>query len=432
MQRCKQMSDIANNGVKYQSESSDKEYSCFAFRLNDIDVCDCVSFVMNRNKEAKRLGLKERGISAAGLASDCKHLRQIRKVTCQWTQKSESEYRYDETCPQCGGPVVEEGTKMIPEGISHDSDHVDDLKAMLAELKGSPEPGEVIAQVEADEWQEADQDAAEVAAVNDMSDDLSKPPTDRRHGTLPDDPSEWIEDLIASRNGVIPTGDDWKQLRELWGPVYGKRKIDAAYKDACSPDAVMARTMITAMAELALPEEETLGPVSLEQLEAESTVVHDEDDPKVRLEKIREAIHAENISYGEIAELQGLVEHIEPHDAELLEWAGVSEEDYRAGLKLAEPPDTWRCGTCGVEHPTESARDDCEYDHASNGVLAAWAVEKVLKATFHPNIVDELLKDIRAEMNATQAESPPAPLSLVTENTPQAAAARLATKVRPA
>jgi hypothetical protein len=46
---------------------------------------------------------------------------------------------------------------------------------------------------------------------------------------------------------------------------------------------------------------------------------------KARLEELRAEIRAERISYGEIAELQGLAEHIEPEDVELLEWAGVPE-----------------------------------------------------------------------------------------------------------
>ena len=46
---------------------------------------------------------------------------------------------------------------------------------------------------------------------------------------------------------------------------------------------------------------------------------------KRRLEDLRKAIRAENISYGELAELQSLAEHIEPGDVELLEWAGVPE-----------------------------------------------------------------------------------------------------------
>src|ERR1700757_4781306 len=44
-----------------------------------------------------------------------------------------------------------------------------------------------------------------------------------------------------------------------------------------------------------------------------------------RLEYLRGEIRAERISYGELAELQGLALHIEPGDTELLEWAGVPE-----------------------------------------------------------------------------------------------------------
>jgi len=246
MQRCKQMSDIARNGVQFQSESNaDKTYLVEAFRLTEMDHCTCPAFSIARNKEAKRLGLKEKGISAAGLASDCKHLREVRRVTCQWTQQSEDDYRWDGTCPKCGGALVDEGKRMIPDGAG--TDHVDDLKAMLAELKGTPEP-------ELDEGfvAEAELDADEVAASNDAADVIEaaedavatageEPPVDRRHGTIPDDPREWIEDLIRSRNGVIPTGEDWKALREMWGPIYGKRKIDAAYKEASTADAALAR-----------------------------------------------------------------------------------------------------------------------------------------------------------------------------------------------
>ena len=44
-----------------------------------------------------------------------------------------------------------------------------------------------------------------------------------------------------------------------------------------------------------------------------------------RLEYLRQEIQAERISYGEIAELQSLVSHIDPSDVLLLEWAGVPE-----------------------------------------------------------------------------------------------------------
>lgn len=51
---------------------------------------------------------------------------------------------------------------------------------------------------------------------------------------------------------------------------------------------------------------------------------------KDRLEYLRGEIRAERISYGEIAELQSLKEHIADDDVELLEWAGVSEEEYNS------------------------------------------------------------------------------------------------------
>lgn len=44
-----------------------------------------------------------------------------------------------------------------------------------------------------------------------------------------------------------------------------------------------------------------------------------------RLEYLRGELRAERISYGELAELQGLAKHIDPNDVELLEAAGVPE-----------------------------------------------------------------------------------------------------------
>ena len=46
---------------------------------------------------------------------------------------------------------------------------------------------------------------------------------------------------------------------------------------------------------------------------------------KKRLEYLREQIKNENISLGEIAELQDLSEHIDKNDVVLLKWAGVKE-----------------------------------------------------------------------------------------------------------
>ena len=46
---------------------------------------------------------------------------------------------------------------------------------------------------------------------------------------------------------------------------------------------------------------------------------------KTRLEYLRTELRAERISYGELAELQSLVAHIEHGDVELLEAAGVPD-----------------------------------------------------------------------------------------------------------
>jgi len=46
---------------------------------------------------------------------------------------------------------------------------------------------------------------------------------------------------------------------------------------------------------------------------------------KKRLEEIRLAIREENVSIGELIELQSLAQYIEEGDVELLEWAGISE-----------------------------------------------------------------------------------------------------------
>jgi len=57
----------------------------------------------------------------------------------------------------------------------------------------------------------------------------------------------------------------------------------------------------------------------------------DKIQAKKRLEELRQAIKDENISYGEISELQSLVDYIEKDDVELLEWAGVCENCGKIG-----------------------------------------------------------------------------------------------------
>lgn len=57
---------------------------------------------------------------------------------------------------------------------------------------------------------------------------------------------------------------------------------------------------------------------------------------KKRLEYLRGELRAERISWGELAELQGLVPHIDPDDLELLEAAGVPESETESGKARAK------------------------------------------------------------------------------------------------
>jgi len=72
---------------------------------------------------------------------------------------------------------------------------------------------------------------------------------------------------------------------------------------------------------------------------------------KTRLEYLRQELRAERISYGELAELQGLVKYIDDSDVELLEAAGVPEKrmtPYEAWLYAAQWGSAMRGGDPGA------------------------------------------------------------------------------------
>jgi len=57
---------------------------------------------------------------------------------------------------------------------------------------------------------------------------------------------------------------------------------------------------------------------------------------KKRLEYLREELKQERISYGELAELQSLSKYIDVSDVELLEAAGVPENDFDVKVEIME------------------------------------------------------------------------------------------------
>jgi hypothetical protein len=92
---------------------------------------------------------------------------------------------------------------------------------------------------------------------------------------------------------------------------------------------------------------------------------------KDRLEYLRGEIRAECISWGELHELQGLAEHIEPHDVELLELAGVPEfpEEPRTEWSTAELQEDFEVlgfalGMCVVRRRADGVEGTLEFDHA--------------------------------------------------------------------
>lgn len=90
--------------------------------------------------------------------------------------------------------------------------------------------------------------------------------------------------------------------------VFAKEQDAQAFAATYEPEAAIMSLMVA-------------GPGLAAEMIAERT-----DDPiKERLEELREIVRSESISYGELAELQGLAEHIDHDDVELLEAAGVPE-----------------------------------------------------------------------------------------------------------
>lgn len=96
-----------------------------------------------------------------------------------------------------------------------------------------------------------------------------------------------------------------------------------------------------------------------------SQIAHDAGIAE-RLEYLRTQIQGECISYGEIAELEGLAPHIQPGDVELLQWAGVPESDSRVTLVGNETPETPPTIIIGI-----TGGDD---EPQVSGVPAGWRV----------------------------------------------------------
>lgn len=146
------------------------------------------------------------------------------------------------------------------------------------------------------------------------------------------------------------------------------------------------------------------------------------DTIRERLEYLRGEIRGERISMGELVELQGLAEHIDPSDVELLEWAGVPEfTDEGAGVTY-EP---WTNGfAVGFKCSREGQPDEYIYLNPStddtNGVPNVFVYQgthgdPALDGAEHyypvfgipaPDLTDDMDADAIAAHNAAMANDP--------------------------
>lgn len=136
-QRCVQMARAAEGiGVESDSDAT-KTYTVHAFRPDEYDHCTCIAYIMARNKLAKKLGLKDKGIKATELRPDpCKHIRWVYANTCQWSSDLPGEHaQVSGKCPRCHGPLVDGRTDAEPSEQLESTPEA--FRALLAKISGA-------------------------------------------------------------------------------------------------------------------------------------------------------------------------------------------------------------------------------------------------------------------------------------------------------
>jgi hypothetical protein len=148
MQVCEKRHELSTVGRLFPSQSSDAVYKVTAYRKNEFPFCSCKSYIFGRSKIAKAEGVHQNTVPGT-----CKHLEQSLREGCDWIQEKPSDFQYDETCPKCGGPVVDDDVVSVtPEDPES---QIDDLRALRAELMGEeppaplPKPREFVVVLEA-------------------------------------------------------------------------------------------------------------------------------------------------------------------------------------------------------------------------------------------------------------------------------------------
>lgn len=145
MQICAKRAEAAQ-GIMFPSDSGSKPHKAYAWKEGAAELngcfCSCKAFIFGRSRIAKAEGTSPQEVTFV-----CKHLQSVFDNYCGWHQTNENEYRYDRTCPKCGGDVIDTDDNLVPD---NPDDAVDDLRAMLAEMNGEEAPAPIARQPE--EW----------------------------------------------------------------------------------------------------------------------------------------------------------------------------------------------------------------------------------------------------------------------------------------
>lgn len=138
MQVCKSRFEMMMYGKRFESRSSDKVYKVTAFRKDQFPFCNCPSYIFQRSKKAKAMGLHQNE-----LAGTCKHLEQALSKTCDWAQKEDSDYVWDMICPKCGDELIEaDDNPVYPDdnGASAKADMLALAQELASGTKSAPAP----------------------------------------------------------------------------------------------------------------------------------------------------------------------------------------------------------------------------------------------------------------------------------------------------
>lgn len=145
IQVCAQRHEVATNGRVFPSKSGNKPHKVYAWKPGAPEVngcfCSCQAFIFGRSKVAKKEEAETgKHVDPRDVVFVCKHLQEVFDTTCDWIQHTDADYQYDQTCPKCRGPLVNDDDEIVvPEDTTG---AVNDLRGLLADLAGEepPEP----------------------------------------------------------------------------------------------------------------------------------------------------------------------------------------------------------------------------------------------------------------------------------------------------